>query len=326
MSETTAAAPALSVIVVSYNTCEMTLACLGSIFSETRETGFEVLVVDNASGDGSAEAIADRFPQVRLIRSAENLGFARANNAAAREALGEHLLLLNPDTVILRGAIDKLVAFARRRPDAGIWGGRTLYADGSLNPYNCWREMSLWNLACRAAGLTALFPGSPVLNSENYGGWARDSERDIDIVQGSFLLITRRLWNALGGFDERYVMYGEEADLCRRARARGARPRMTPDAEIIHYGGASQTVRADKMARLFRAKITLIRDHWRWPARALGVALFAAWPWSRRLATGVAARLSGRAREAHRAWDEVWRRRHEWIGGYPSLSPRATER
>ena len=125
---------------------------------------------------------------------------------------------------MLDGAIDKLVAFARRTPAAGIWGGRTLNADLSLNPMSVFGDQTLWSLFCRATGLTVAFRNSPLFNSEHYGGWARDSERDVEVVQGSFFLIPRRLWDELGGFDLSFVMYGEEADLCRRARARGAQP------------------------------------------------------------------------------------------------------
>lgn len=304
----------ISIVVVSWNTREMTLACLASIAAETRDVACELIVVDNASTDGSADAIAAAHPEARLIRSAENLGFARANNLAAREARGEKLLLLNPDTVILRRAIDRLARFARERPAAGIWGGRTLFADGALNPACCWRDISLWNLFCRAAGLTGLFPGSAIFNSEGYGGWRRDREREVDIVQGSFFLIDAALWRRLGGFDETFVMYGEEADLCLRARALGARPRMTPEAEIIHYGGASQTVRADRMVRLLKAKNTIIVKHWRAPARSLGLWLSAMWPLSRSLA-GRAAALVGRG-DGGAIWSEVWRRRGEWRNGY----------
>ncbi len=307
MTDAAAEGPALSIIVVSWNTREMTLACLASLRAETVETDFELVVVDNASSDGSADAIAEAHPEARLVRAEENLGFARANNLAARLARGRRLLLLNPDTVVLRRAVDRLAAFADRRPEAGIWGGRTLFADGSLNPASCWRDMTLWNLACRASGLTGLFPRSPVFNSEGYGGWARDDERPVDIVQGSFLLIDRALWDRLDGFDERFVMYGEEADLCLRARACGARPRLTPEAEIIHYGGGSQTERADRLIRLLRAKITLIRKHWG-ASRAFGCFLFRLWPLSR----GLVGALRGGG-----PWAEVWRRRAEWRDGYP---------
>jgi GT2 family glycosyltransferase len=305
---------ALSIIVVSWNTRAMTLECLDSIIAETRDTPYELIVIDNASSDGSADAIAAAHPQARLLRSDENLGFARANNVAAREARGARLLLLNPDTVVLRGAIDRLVRFAQARPEAGIWGGRTLFADGALNPACCWRDISLWNLFCRAAGLTGLFPRSALFNSEAYGGWLRDDEREVDIVQGSFFLIDAALWRRLDGFDETFVMYGEEADLCLRARAMGARPRMTPEAEIIHYGGASQTVRADRTVRLLKAKNTIIAKHWRNPARGMGLWLSAMWPLSRSLA-GRAAGLVGRG-DGGGVWSEVWRRRNEWRDGY----------
>ena len=164
----------VSILIVSYNTREMTLACLRSVFEQTHAVDFEVIVVDNASSDASSDAIERQFPQTRLIRSAENLGFAKANNLAARAAGGEFLLLLNPDTVVLDCAIDRLMEFAAERPKAGIWGGRTLFADGSLNPTSCWRFMSLWSLFAQATGLTALWRDSPLFNPEGYGGWRRE--------------------------------------------------------------------------------------------------------------------------------------------------------
>ncbi|MFQ5622514.1 MAG: glycosyltransferase family 2 protein [Paracoccaceae bacterium] len=314
-----APAPVVSIIVVSYNTREMTLDCLRSVAAETR-LPYELIVIDNASADGSAGAIAAEFPELRLLAETANHGFARANNIAAGHARGEYILLLNPDTVVLDGAIDKLVAFARERPEAKIWGGRTLYGDGSLNPTNCWRQMSLWSVLSQFAGLSSLFRDSAIFNPEGYGGWRRDSEREVDIVTGCFFLIGREFWNRLGGFDLRYVMYGEEADLCRRARALGARPRITPAAEIIHYVGASETVRARKMVKLLKAKVTLahrIFPSWqRWPA----LGLLRLWPLSRLLATGLLARLTGKARwrEAHAGWREIWDRRRDWMAGYPA--------
>ena len=145
-------APRVSILVISYNTRAMTLDCLRSLQAETT-VPHEVIIVDNASPDRSAEAIAAAFPAWRLIASKENLGFAKGNNVAAEAARGEYLLLLNPDTVILDGAVDKLVAFADRNPDAGIWGGRTLNADRTLNPLSAFADLSLWGLFCRASGL-----------------------------------------------------------------------------------------------------------------------------------------------------------------------------
>ncbi len=307
-----APAPKVSIIVVSYNTREMTLECLRSVQAETR-LPYELIVLDNTSTDGSAEAIAEEFPGITLLAESENHGFARANNIAAERAQGEYVLLLNPDTVVLDGAIDRLVAFAEAHPQARIWGGRTLYGDRSLNPTSCWRRMSLWNICCRTFGLTGVFPDSPVFNSEAYGGWDRSTERQVDIVTGCFLLIRREDWQALGGFDLTFFMYGEEADLClRAAKNLGASPRMTPDAVIVHYGGASEKVRSDKMVRLLRAKTELISRHIPGWQRPLARALFGVWPLTRRLAFSVL-RPGG---DNALVWSEIWKRRHEWRRGF----------
>lgn len=305
--------PRVSVIVVSYNTREMTLECLRSVVAQT-VSPYEIIVVDNASGDGSAAAIAVEFPEISLLAETENHGFAKANNLASKQARGAYLLLLNPDTIVLDGAINKVLAFAAATPDAGIWGGRTLYGDRSLNPTSCWQRMTLWSVISQALGMTSLFRGSALFNSERYGSWDRTSEREVDIVSGCFFLIRRDLWTALGGFDLSYVMYGEEADLCLRARAVGARPRMTPTAEIVHYSGASEKVRADKMVRLLRAKILLIKRHFPGWQRPVGLMMFRLWPLSRVWG----ARLLGRGKGAG-TWAEIWARRAEWWHGWPEI-------
>lgn len=308
--------PLLSIIVISYNTRDMTLACLASVKAQTT-TPYELIVVDNASTDGSAEAIAAAFPDITLLAESENHGFAPAHKIAEPKATAPWLLLLNPDTVVLDGAIDKLMDFAKRSPKSGIWGGRTLFADGSLNPGSCWGRMTLWSTFCRTAGLSGIFKSSELFNSETYGTWPRNTERDVDIVQGSFFLMRRSDWDALGGFDQAFTMYGEEADLCLRAKAAGWQPRICPEAEIIHYGGASEAVRADKMVRLMRAKIELIQRHFRPGTRHLGRALFGLWPLSRCWFTGAAGRLLNRPdlRAAAQVWAEIWGRRAEWRNG-----------
>lgn len=309
--------PSLTILVISYNTREMTLDCLRSVYRETK-TPFELIVVDNASSDGSVEAIRDEFPGVTLIAEATNHGFGPAHEIGLAHASAPWLLLLNPDTIVLDAAIDKLMGFAERTPKAGIWGGRTLFADGTLNKGCCWSRMTLFSTFTRVAGLAAMFPNSALLNSEAYGSWQRDTERSVDIIAGCFLLIRRADWDALGGFDPAFTMYGEETDLCLRALAAGFRPRLTPDAEIIHYAGASETVVADKMVRLMRAKIELIRRHFHPATRGIGRAVFGIWPLSRAVAFGVAGTLSGKPawREKAATWGEIWRRRSEWKGGY----------
>jgi GT2 family glycosyltransferase len=309
----------ISILIVSYNTRAMTLEAISSVVRETRDVSYEIIVVDNASTDGSAEAIAAHPAAPRLIRLQENIGFGRGNNLAAEHAAGDHLLLLNPDTVVTDRAIDRLAAFARANRQALVWGGRTVFADGSLNPASCWQRITPWNLVTRLSGLAALYPNSFLFNPEAYGGWRRDSVREVDIVSGCFLLISRPVWLALGGFDPAFFMYGEEADLCLRARRIGARPLVTPEATIVHYGGASEKTRAGKMRSLLKAKATLIDRHWPRGTVALGQHLLMGWPLSRWLACTALARLRGRdgEREAAAVWREIWLSRDDWRFGYP---------
>jgi GT2 family glycosyltransferase len=309
-------APEVSVLLVNWNTREMTLDCLRSVYAQTTRTRFEVIVVDNGSSDGSAEAIAREFPQVQLIAETENHGFARATNLQAEVARGEKLLLLNTDTVVLDHAIDNLVAFSRAHPEARIWGGRTLYADGSLNPTSCWGRMTPWTSFTFATGLSAAFPTSKLFNPRAYPGWLRDSARHVDIVTGCLFLIDRDFWRELGGFDRRFFMFGEEADLCMRAAKRGARPMITPDATVIHYDGGSTRNRAGKLIHTFSSTIGMIDDHFPPRSRASSRRMVVAAAGIRALGYGLAAMLNKeRFGGSAATWGEVWRRRSEWRRG-----------
>src|SRR5204862_107439 len=226
------------------------------------DVAMRVVVFDNASSDGSAAAVAAAFPEIETIAHPENIGFAAANNLVAETVTTPWLCLLNPDTETHPGAIANLLAFAKANPKAGIVGGRTVFPDGSLNQASCWQRITPWSLFTQTSGLARAFPRSTLFNPEAMGGWQRDSVREVDIVVGCFLLTSTELWRRLGGFNRRYFMYGEDADLCLRARALGYRPMITPDAEIMHLVGASTAKRADKTVAVMRAKATLVRDHW----------------------------------------------------------------
>lgn len=310
----------LSIIIVSYNTCALTIAALDSVFRFPPTGRFEVIVFDNASIDDSATAIAERFPQVRLIANDDNIGFAAGNNAAAEYAIGRRLLLLNPDTVVFEKTLSSLMDFAQRKPNHRIWGGRTLFGDLRLNPTSCWRRMTLWSLFCSAAGLTYLFPRSGLFNPEAYGDWARDEEALVDIVTGCFLLIDHDLWRKLNGFDPTFFMYAEEADLCLRARGHGARPAITPRAELIHYGGASEATRIEKVIKTTRGRVTLMRKHWSPPALLLGRVLLLLWSFSRMMGSRMLSGPQDEPGKAHGKWREIWNRRSEWLAGYPIIS------
>src|SRR5262249_24325724 len=153
--------------------------------------------------------------------------------------------------------------FARKHPEHGIYGGRTLNPDGSTNPGSCWGRSTLWSLFCFASMLSTAFKRSRTFDPETLGQRERDSVREVDIVTGCFLLVPKGTWNALGGFDPRFFMYGEDADLALRAAEAGLRPIVTPDSVITHEVGASSKVRSDKLILLFQSKATLVRKHWK---------------------------------------------------------------
>jgi GT2 family glycosyltransferase len=314
--------PTLSIIVVNYRTRDMTLDCLRTIVRETRDTSYEILLVDNASNDGTIEIVRSEMPAVRCLPLPENVGFARANNIAAEKANGRLLLLLNPDTLVLDGAIDRLFAFSRQRPEARIWGGQSLRADRSIDPTSCWRRITLWSVICKAFGLSAAFPNKRLFNPEAYAGWDRLTEREVDIICGCFMLVDRDMWGALGGFDGTFFLYGEEADLCLRAATIGARPTFTPSARIVHFGGASEQVQTDKIVRGLSARAELIARYLQPGARQVGLFVNALLPLFRGFGYRVAAQFSSnpRVRATAETWWAVWQRRSAWRSGFTRQS------
>jgi hypothetical protein len=306
----------LTVIIVSYKTRDLTLKCLQTLYANTARTRMRVVVYDNASDDGTVEAIHAQYPQVELIASPQNLGFAAANNWVAERAGTEWLVLLNPDTEVHENGIDNLLDFARAHPQAGLTGGRTYFPDGTLNPLSCQGRITPWSSLSRALGLTAVFRTSAFFNPEAYGDWPRDTAREVDIIVGCLLMIRKELWDELGGFDLRYYMYGEDSDLALRARRLGYRPMICPDATIMHLVGASSTVKARKTVMVATSRVTLIRHHW--PDWQVPVGVFLMWLWGAlRVAAAKAMALRGgeKARTRAATWTHVWSKRHDWLKG-----------
>ena len=301
----------LAIVIVSYNTRERTLACLRSARAQPAGIPTEVIVVDNDSRDGTVEAIEGELPAVTVIRSGANLGFARAVNLGVAASRAEWVLLLNPDTVVLPGALAALVAFASRHPEYGIYGGRTLREDGSTDPSSCWGAPSLWSLFCFASGLSTAFPHSRALDPESLGHWARDTVREVPIVTGCLLLVRRADFDRIGGMDERFFLYGEDAEFSIRAARYGLRPVIVPEATIIHAVGASTGARGPKMNMVMAGKVTMLRTSWSSGRARVGVWL---------LLTGVRLRsaLEAVTRRDDRMWSHVWASRGRWLPGYPA--------
>jgi len=299
----------VTVAVVSYNTRSATLACLDSVVA-TGIDGLSIVVVDNASTDGTADAIAKRFPQVQLIVAGENLGFAKAVNVAAGKAEPGYLVLLNPDTIVLPGSLEALLEFALRYPEYRLYGGRTLRSDGSLDPSSCWGSPSLWSLTCYATGLSTAFKKSRIFDPESLGGWQRNTVRTVPVITGCLLLISVRDFQLLGGMDERFFLYGEDAEFSLRARSNGMRPVIVPDAVIIHDSGGSTGGGGTKMCMVMAGKVTYLRVTWSKRRAGVGIML---------LQAGSLLRSTiERASRKQGMWTEVWQRRRDWRSGYPA--------
>lgn len=267
--------PDCSVIVVNWNTHDHLALCLHSIFSDgsvrvlspvvagspdpSGRATVEVIVVDNASNDGSAAMVAANFPQVRLLANDRNLGFAAANNQAIAQARGRVLFLLNPDAFVLPGALEGLIRFLDSRPEAAAAGPNVLNPDGSWQAA-AFRFATLWDLFCEAVFLSVLFPHSRLFARKELGGFQRDHVRQVDWIQGCALAIRRAVWDDVGPFDEGYWMYVEELDWCRRAHRLGYRLYFTPDSRVVHYGKrATAKARASVLPLGFRSHFRYFR-------------------------------------------------------------------
>jgi GT2 family glycosyltransferase len=303
----------VAVVIVSYNTERLLGECLQSLHEQRGDLRQQVIIVDNGSSDGSVDMIRSRFADVELIESAENLGFARGVNLAASRANAEFVLLLNPDTVVLDHAIERLVNFARSNPGRGLYGGRTVKRDGTLEQSSCWALPTVWSMTCFALGLTTLFRNSTWFDPESIPGWHRDTVREVGIVTGCLLLVPRDVWSKLGGFDERYFMYGEDADLAFRARRIGFRPVICPEACIVHDVGKASATRADKLLLLFRGKATLLREHFSGWRKSLVLLELQAGVGLRTLLANLGLRSN---RPEADGWRKVWSERRDWIKGY----------
>lgn len=227
-----------SVIVVSYNCRDYLLKCLESMFNRTRIRDVEWIVVDNASTDGTPKEVERRYPQVRLIKNERNEGFARANNQGVLCARGEYLFLVNPDVEFLDDCIGNLCRFMDDNPGVGLCGPRILNADGTVQ-HSCRKLPTLWNNLCFALGLHRLFPRSSWFSNELMSYFDHGSRREVEALSGCFLAVRRAAIQGAGPLDERFFMYSEDVDLCRRLRDRGWKIVFNPETEAVHHGGKS---------------------------------------------------------------------------------------
>ncbi|MDI6449688.1 glycosyltransferase family 2 protein [Anaerobaca lacustris] len=250
-----------SIVIVSWNTRDILRDCLRSIDENAGSVRREIIVVDNASADGSVAMVRQEFPHVRLMENAENRGFAAANNQGIAVARGRYVLLLNSDTIVLDGAIAGTVAFADAHRDAAVVGCRVLNADRTLQP-TCFMFPSVLNMLLSSTYLYKLWPQSRLLGRERMTWWRRDDVREVDVVTGCFMLVRSEAIGQVGVMDERFFMYGEETDWCYRFKRAGWKVLFTPAAEIIHLGGqSSRRVPVEMTVQLRLSILRFIRKH-----------------------------------------------------------------
>lgn len=248
------ATPDVSVIIVSWNTRELLRACLRSIATESGPVTLEIIVVDNASHDRSADMVAEEFPTVTILRNADNLGFAAANNQGLELATGRYALLLNSDTVVVDGAIAKAVAFADGKTNAAIVGCRTLFPDGRMQR-NCFLFPSVLNVFLAVTRLATAFKTNRFFGRYRFGWWDYQSAREVDGVAGCFMLVRRSAIAHVGLMAEHYFMYAEDADWCWRFRKAGYSIWYTPDPCILHVHDASGSQAAIPMRVQYRKSL-----------------------------------------------------------------------
>ncbi len=252
----------VSIVVLNYNTCGHLRVCLQALLAD-EHLDAEIIVVDNASSDGSADMVASEFPSARVIRSAHTGGFACGNNQALRLARGDAMLLLNPDTLMPPGGIETLLDVLKRHPEAGIVGPKLLRPDGSMH-LACRRSFPTPGAAfCRISGLSRLLPRTPRFGRYNLTFIDPEVPIEVDSVCGACLLIRRSVVERIGLLDERFFMYGEDLDWCLRTRQAGWTVRYEPSVVVQHQHGAASRTRALRTNfHFFRAMDLFYRKHY----------------------------------------------------------------
>ncbi|MBN2588505.1 MAG: glycosyltransferase family 2 protein [Sedimentisphaerales bacterium] len=252
----------LSIIIVSWNVKQELIDCLRSIEENPPTSGYEVITVDNASTDGTIETLQSEFPKVKLIVNKENRGFAAANNVGTKQAQGEYILYLNPDTIVHPGSLDILLNFLDNNKDVGACGPKLLNDDGTLQPsirkVPDFRSALYQNTILRRLGLFRN-------NYRKYRMLDFDFEKqiDVDVIMGAALMVRHSIIKEIDGMDEAFFMYYEEADLCYRVQKAGWRIVFLPESQITHLGGKSsdQVPVKTKMMRL-RSLLIFFRKHY----------------------------------------------------------------
>jgi N-acetylglucosaminyl-diphospho-decaprenol L-rhamnosyltransferase len=264
----------LSVIIVNYNVKYFLEQCLCSVRRAIKshepgvgslESGVEVMVVDNASSDGSVAYLAPKFPFVHFIENTKNVGFAKANNQALTLAKGKYILFLNPDTILPEDAFTTCIQFMESHADAGALGVRMIDGSGRYLKESKRGFPTPWVAFCKMSGLTTLFPVSKLFARYYLGHLSETKTNKVDALAGAYMLVRAETLRSAGGFDERFFMYAEDIDLSYRIQQEGYANYYFPDCTIIHFKGESTKKDARYIKLFYTAMIQFVRKHFNGP-------------------------------------------------------------
>ncbi len=258
--------PDLSILIVCYKSKDLIGPMLEGLFKHTQGVSYEVLLTD-CSQDGTEEFVTSRYPEVRIVSTKENLGFAKGNNFLAKHALGQKLLLINPDVLVEDNAVGNLFQCSCDFSQAKAWGGVTRFPNGKPDPSCQQKFPTIGWLVCASLGLGGYFRGGLELNAKE--------PREVEGLSGAFMMVDRSIWEEFGGFDETFFMYAEELDLCYRIHRAGHALIMTPHASIIHLVGGGAALSPRRAESVTRAKMHFFRKHFsRFGAVTAGLLLW----------------------------------------------------
>ena len=295
--------PDVSILIVGYRSKPYIERCLGGALKSSAGERVEILFID-CSDDGSTELVRERFPSVHVHPFQGNLGFARGNNVLAREARGQRLLLLNPDAFAEHDEIAALLRLARSRPDARAWSGITILPDGSIDGGSIQPMLGALPLALALIGLARLRPGA--------ADPRRRAPQPVPVLTGAFMLVDAATWRNLGGFDERFFMYAEEVDLCRRIADTGGVLLCDPSIRLLHDTGSGERRTPTRMLNRARGNATFYWKHFG-PFWATICNLLQLLHAGSRTAWG---KLTGRRGHAE-SFGAIVNRPHVWWNGWP---------
>lgn len=247
----------VSVIVVNWNTRELLRNCIRSICEQASNVQLEIIVIDNRSTDGSAEMVKEEFPWVILVENSLNRGFAAANNQGISLAKGRYILLLNSDTTVCDNAIEKTVQYADKHPEVAVVGCQVLESPDKIQ-MTCFRFPSLLNLSLQVSGLARVFKYNHFFGREDMLWWRRESEREVDVISGMFMLVRRKAIDEVGLMDEDYFLLFEDTDWCYRFARAGWEMLFWPGAKIIHVDGGDQSSRKTALRMFIQFRKSLL--------------------------------------------------------------------